>query len=119
MSQVREERLNEEVKKTLSAIIFDMKDPRIPAMTSVTAVEVSQDMKHAKVHISVYDDAEAMKEAIKTLNHASGFIAHEVGQRMQIRRIPSFKFVADESIAYGARIASIINSLHQDDDENT
>ena len=87
MAKVRNERLREELKKTVSAIIFDMKDPRIPAVTSITEMEITPDLKYAKAHVSVYDaDENAAKTAVDALNHAAGFIGHEVGSRMTIRR---------------------------------
>ena len=66
MAKVRNERLREELKKTVSAIIFDMKDPRIPAVTSITEMEVTPDLKYAKAHVSVFDaDENAAKTAKK------------------------------------------------------
>ena len=116
MAKVRNERLREELKKTVSAIIFDMKDPRIPAVTSITEMEVTPDLKYAKAHVSVYDaDENAAKTAVDTLNHAAGFIAHEVGNRMTIRRVPQIRFVRDDSIAYSVHIAEVIRSLHKDE----
>ena len=115
MAKVRNERLREELKKTVSAIIFDMKDPRIPAVTSITEMEVTPDLKYAKAHVSVYDaDETALKTAVDALNHAAGFIAHEVGSRMTIRRVPAIKFVGDDSIAYSVHISEVIRSLHKD-----
>ena len=119
MAKVRNERLREELKKTVSAIIFDMKDPRVPAVTSITEMEITPDLKYAKAHVSVYDtDPNACKNAVDALNHAAGFIAHEVGQRMTIRRVPSIRFVADDSIAYSVHISEVIRSLHKDDPKN-
>ena len=115
MAKVRNERLREELKKTVSAIIFDMKDPRIPAVTSITDMEITPDLKYAKAHVSVYDtDPNAAKSAVDALNHAAGFIAHEVGARMTIRRVPAIKFVGDDSIAYSVHISEVIRSLHKD-----
>ena len=116
MAKVRNERLREELKKTVSAIIFDMKDPRIPAVTSITEMEITPDLKYAKAHVSVYDaDENAAKTAVDALNHAAGFIGHEVGSRMTIRRVPAIRFVADDSIAYSVHISEVIRSLHKDD----
>lgn len=116
MAKVRNERLREELKKTVSAIIFDMKDPRIPAVISITEMEVTPDLKYAKAHVSVYDaDENAAKTAVDALNHAAGFIAHEVGNRMTIRRVPSIRFVGDDSIAYSVHISEVIRSLHKND----
>ena len=125
MAKIRMERLAEELKKTVSAVIFDMKDPRIPTVTSITAMEVTQDLKYAKAHVSVYGETEeATKKAVAALNHAAGFIQHEVGNRMTIRRVPQIKFVGDDSIAYSVHIAELLRSLHKEepkaaDDEET
>lgn len=118
MAKVRMERLAEELKKTVSAVIFDMKDPRIPVVTSITSMEVTQDLKYAKAHVSFYgEDADAAKAAVDALNHAAGFIQHEVAGRMTIRRVPQIKFVGDDSIAYSVHIAEVLRSLHKDKPE--
>lgn len=118
MAKVRLERLAEELKKTISQIIFEMKDPRIPVLTSLTSVEVSPDLKYAKAHVSVYGDEISGKETVDALNHAAGFIQHEIASRMTIRRVPQIKFVGDDSIAYSVHISEIIRSLHKDDNKN-
>ncbi len=120
MAKVRMERLAEELKKTVSSIIFDMKDPRIPTVTSITSMEVTQDLKYAKARVSVYgENEEAAKEAVAALNHAAGFIQHEVGNRMTIRRVPQIKFVGDDSIAYSVHIAEVLRSLHKDEPQTS
>ena len=112
MSAIRSDRINEEVKKTLSAIVREMKDPRISPMTTLTGAEVTKDLKYAKISVSVYDKDDAVREGtVDALNHAAGFIAHELGQRMLIRRVPSLKFRLDDSIAYSIHITEILNSL--------
>ncbi|MBQ3662697.1 MAG: 30S ribosome-binding factor RbfA [Clostridia bacterium] len=112
MSAIRSDRINEEVKKTLSAIVREMKDPRISPMTTLTGAEVTKDLKYAKISVSVYDKDDAVRQGtVDALNHAAGFIAHELGQRMLIRRVPSLKFRLDDSIAYSIHITEILNSL--------
>lgn len=120
MAKVRMERLAEELKKAVSSIIFEMKDPRIPTVTSITSMEVTQDLKYAKARVSVYgENEEAAKEAVAALNHAAGFIQHEVGNRMTIRRVPQIKFVGDDSIAYSVHIAEVLRSLHKDEPQES
>ena len=76
MAKNRGERVNEEMKKTLAAIVFDMKDPRISPMTTITEAEVTNDLKYCKVSVSVYDtDENARKETVAALNRAAGHIA--------------------------------------------
>ncbi|MDO4565396.1 MAG: 30S ribosome-binding factor RbfA [Clostridia bacterium] len=118
MAQIRGERVNEEMKKVVSSIIFEMKDPRISPMSSITTMEVSPDLKYAKARVSVYDEDESVRKGtVDALNHAAGFIAHEAGKRVQIRRVPSFKFELDESIAYSVRIAKLLDELNKDKNE--
>ncbi len=114
MATFRADRRNEEVKKTISEVIREMKDPRISPMTALTEVEVTKDLKFAKVKVSVYDDDEKKRaSSVEALNHAAGFISHELGARMRIRAVPSIKFSLDNSIAYSVRIAEILNGLHK------
>jgi ribosome-binding factor A len=104
-------------KKTVSAIVREMKDPRISKMTTLTDAEVTSDLKYAKIKVSVYDEDESRRQAsVDALNHAAGFIARELGARMRIRAVPSLKFTLDNSIAYSARISEILNELHRDDE---
>lgn len=116
MSAIRSDRMNEEVKKTVMSVIRDMKDPRISPMTTLTTVEVTRDLKYAKLRVSVYDEDDVVRKGtVDALNHAAGFIAREVGQRMLIRRVPALKFVLDDSIAYSVHISKLINDLHISD----
>ena len=116
MATFRSDRRNEEVKKTVSEIIREMKDPRISPMTALTEVEVTKDLKYAKVKVSVYDEDEKKRvSSVEALNHAAGFISHELGARMRIRAVPSIKFTLDNSISYSVRISEIINELHKAD----
>ena len=116
MATFRADRRNEEVKKTISEVIREMKDPRISSMTALTEVEVTKDLKYAKVKVSVYDEDEKKRvSSVEALNHAAGFISHELGARMRIRAVPSIKFTLDNSISYSVRISEILNELHKAD----
>lgn len=115
MASVRYDRINEEIKKALSEIIRDMKDPRVAPMTTVMAVEATNDLKQAKVRISVYDEDEnARAETIAALNRAEGFIARSLGKLIDIRRVPTLKFTLDDTSEYSVRIAQIIDKLNQE-----
>ncbi len=117
---VRYQRMNEEIKKTLAEIIRDMKDPRLSSMTTIMGVEVTNDLKQAKVRVSVYDKEQTPREeSVAALNGAEGFIAREVGRRMQLRALPKFKFVLDDSIAYSVHMSKLIDSLHIGGGEET
>lgn len=115
MPSVRYDRINEEIKKSLSEIIRDMKDPRISPMTTVLLVEATNDLKIAKVRISVYDKSDDVRrETVAQLNRAEGFIARELGKRVDLRRIPTLKFSLDDSIEYAVHISEIINKLQSE-----
>jgi ribosome-binding factor A len=112
MAFKRFDRLNEEIRKALSEVIRDMKDPRISPLTTVMRAEATNDLKQCKVLISVYDkDDEVRKETVAQLNRAEGFIAREMGRRIDIRHIPTFIFKLDDSIEYSVRISEILDSL--------
>ena len=115
---VRYERMNEEIKKTISEIIKEMKDPRICEMTTIMSVDVTNDLKQAKVMVSVYDkDDQLRRDTVDALNHGSGFITRELGRRMQLRVLPKLQFKLDSSIEYSVHISKIIDSLHKDDNQ--
>lgn len=120
MSAIRQDRLNEEIKKAVSEVIREMKDPRISPMTTITQAEVTNDLKHAKLMVSIYEaDEQVRKASVDALNHAAGFITRELGHRMQIRRLPSLKFILDTSIEYSVHIARILDTLHVEKQENS
>ena len=112
---IRYERMNEEIKKTISEIIKEMKDPRICEMTTIMSVDVTNDLKQAKVMVSVYDkDDQVRRDTVEALNHGCGFITRELGRRMQLRALPKMQFKLDNSIEYSVHISQIIDSLHKD-----
>ena len=112
MAFTRFDRINEEIKKALSEIIRDMKDPRISPLTTVMRAEATNDLKQCKVKISVYDkDDEARRQTVAQLNTAEGFIAREMRRRIDLRHIPTFIFELDDSIEYSVRISQILGRL--------
>ena len=114
MSFKRTDRISEEIKKELSSIIRDLKDPRIPMMTSVVSVNVTNDLRYAKAYISVMGSDNEKKDAIKALSSAAGFIRREIGGRVKLRCVPEFTFVQDTSIEYGAHINDLLNKIQGD-----
>ena len=107
----RTDRISEEVKRELSAVVRELKDPRIPMMTTVVTGRVTKDLKFAKAYISVLGSEEEKNGAIAALKSASGFIRREIGHRLNLRNTPEFTFVADDSIEYGAHINEILREL--------
>ncbi len=111
MSYNRIDRISEEVKRELSSVIRDMKDPRLTNMVSVVSVRVTKDLRYAKAYISVLGNEEARKSAVEALTSAAGYIRKEIGHRVNLRNTPEFTFVSDDSIEYGAHINEILRNL--------
>ncbi|WHH58980.1 30S ribosome-binding factor RbfA [Petroclostridium sp. X23] len=112
MSYNRINRISEEVKKELGEIVRELKDPRIPMMTSVVNVQVTRDLRYAKVYVSVMGDKEAQSNAIAGLKSAAGFMRKEIGKRVQLRYTPELLFILDESMEHGAYINRLLHNIN-------
>jgi ribosome-binding factor A len=111
MSNPRIARLRELVKKETSAILQrEMKDPRI-GFVSVTDVELSADLRHAKIFVSIFGDAEAKARTMEGLASAQGFIRTELAKRIRLRYVPDVLFKMDESIERGARVDELLRTV--------
>ncbi|HIU48209.1 MAG TPA: 30S ribosome-binding factor RbfA [Candidatus Avimonoglobus intestinipullorum] len=113
MAKDRIHKINEEVRRELAGVIRELKDARIPMMTSIVAVHVTNDLSYAKVYVSVMGDEETQKKALAGLKSAAGFIRREMGRRIDLRVTPEFIFELDHSIEYGAHINQMINDLNK------
>ena len=112
----REDQLSEVIVRELSDLIRTrMKDPRV-GFASITDVELSHDLRHARVFVSVMGSQEEQHETMRALGHGTGFLRRELAQRMNIRHVPDLAFRLDESIARGAHV---LNLLHQVQAEDT
>lgn len=110
MAKYRRGRINDEVKKELSMILREVKDPRITdAFISITAVDVTGDLKFAKVYYSAMQGDK--KEIAAGLKSSAGFIRREVARRLNLRMTPEFTFIEDHSIEHGAHISKLLNSI--------
>ena len=116
MAQSRINKINDQLMREISTIIRELKDSRIPLMTSVISVSATNDLRYAKVRISVMGDQKVQKDAMDGLKSAAGFIRREVGNRMKIRYSPEIIFELDHSIEYGAKINKILNDVRGDED---
>ena len=111
MASNRIGRINEEVQKELASLIRNLKDPRVQdTMISITHVEVTPDLRYAKVYASFLQEEKA-KEALKGLKSASGYLRRELGRALQLRYTPELVFEEDDSIAYGAKMFDLLRSL--------
>lgn len=113
----RQERVNELLKTEISDIIRRaIKDPRLGFVT-ITDVEVSKDLRHAKVFVSVFGDEQAKKESIAVLQSASGYIRGEFGRRVHMKIIPEITFKIDTAVEHGARIFELLQQVKHDEDK--
>ncbi|MBE7043957.1 MAG: 30S ribosome-binding factor RbfA [Ruminococcaceae bacterium] len=113
MAKERINKINEEVRRELSAVIRELKDSRIPMMTSVVAVQVTNDLSYAKAYISIMGDEETQKRALQGLKSAAGFVRREIGHRLSLRHTPEFIFELDHSIEHGAHINQVLNDINK------
>ena len=120
MASNRIGRINEEIQRELATLIPTLKDPRVQkTMLSVTRAEATPDLRYAKVYISVLDE-KCAKEALQGLRSAGGFLRRELGSRLQLRYTPELVWELDDSMAYGAYMLKLLNSLDipKDEDES-
>ena len=109
-SKFKQNRVNEEVKRAVSEILPEVKDPRIPPMPTVVSVEVSADQKYAKIYLSFlqkYDEAE-VRSGLKA---ATGYIRRRIGETVRMRNTPEPIFILDHSLEKGIRISEILKQL--------
>ncbi len=119
MSENRIRRVAEQMKKDLSQIINkEIKDPRVSAMTSITDVQLSKDLRYASIYVSIFGTDSEKEETLQTLIRASGFIRSEIGRRIRLRYIPEVNFYLDNSIEYGAHIEKVLKSLKKEDNND-
>lgn len=107
----RIDKINTEVMRELANVIRELKDSRIPVMTSVVAVHVTNDLRYAKAYISVMGDDSQKKKAMEGLNSAAGFIRREIGKRVNLRYAPEFVFELDNSIEHGSHIDMLLKNI--------
>jgi len=114
LNKRRLDKLAEEIRREIAAILTEeVKDPRL-SMVSVTRIEVSNDLGSARILISVLGDEKKQEEAMQALEKARGFVRTELSNRIRLRHSPEISFKLDKSIEHGIRISSIINELNSD-----
>lgn len=103
-------RVAEQIQRELAELIrLEVKDPRV-GMVTLTGVEVSPDYGHAKVFFTILGNDAQVAAAAAGLNHAAGFLRHELGHRVKLRGIPELHFSHDESVERGIRLSQLIDA---------
>ena len=109
----RQERLAEQIRDEVAQMLVrELKDPRL-GFTAVTRVELSPDLHHARVLISVRGEAEVQQKTLEGLTSASGYIRREISQRLRLRRVPELVFVLDGGAEAGQKIEELLRKLNE------
>lgn len=117
-NETRLGRINEELRKEISNIItFELKDPNITGLISVTKVKITPDLKYAKVYVSILN-AKNNEKTLQGLKDSSGYIRTQVAKTVNLRLTPQLIFEIDDSIEYGMKIDSIIKELNISEKNN-
>ena len=96
-------------------VLHEIKDDRVGAgMVSVTDVDVSGDLQHAKIYVSIYGTDEARAETMAGLKSATGYVRRELGRRVRLRRTPEVVFIEDRALERGDRMLALLNQLSQE-----
>ena len=112
--QLRVEKLQELIKQEMSKMLLtDLKDPRIGFVT-VTDVEMTGDLREAKIYVSIMGGQDEVKNSLEGLNSALGFIRREIGQRIRLRFTPEISFALDTSLDYGDHIQKLLLQVEGD-----
>ena len=110
-NEARLNRVNEELRKELSNILaYELKNPNVTGMLSVTKVKITPDFKYAKVYVSILNSKNVDK-TMEGLKESSGFIRSRIAKDVNLRITPELVFEIDDSLEYGARIDNILNDL--------
>jgi ribosome-binding factor A len=114
----RVDRLSQQMKKEMAVILQrEIKDPRLHSMITVSDVEVSRDLSHAKVFVTFLGLADdKVDDNLKILNDASGFVRSLIGKRIQARIVPHIRFAFDASLNEGIRMANLVSNARAEDD---
>ncbi|MGK7246927.1 30S ribosome-binding factor RbfA [Buttiauxella agrestis] len=116
----RPQRVSQELQKEIAIILQrEIKDPRLGMMTTVSGVEVSRNLAYAKVFVTFLNDKDeqAVKEGIKVLQDASGYIRSLLGKAMRLRIVPELTFFYDNSLVEGMRMSNLVSNVIRNDDE--
>ncbi|MBQ2272640.1 MAG: 30S ribosome-binding factor RbfA [Clostridia bacterium] len=109
-SNYKQNRVNEEIKRAVASILSEVKDPRIPPMPTVVAVDVSGDLKYAKIYLSFLGEYNET-EVRRGLKAATGYVRRRIGETVRMRSVPEPIFILDRSLEQGIRINEILKNL--------
>ena len=115
-NQLRIEKLQELIKQeTSKMLLYDIKDPRIGFVT-VTDVEMTGDLREAKIFVSIMGNEEQIKSSMEGLQSALGFVRREIGKRIRLRFTPEISFAPDKSLDYSEHIQKLLLKIERERD---
>ena len=112
MASNRIGRINEEIQRELASLLRTVKDPRVHGLVTITRVDTTPDLRFAKVYVSVLDKSD-VKEVVKGLKSAGGYLRRELGRALSLRYTPELVFQADDSIDRGTHILKLLNDIER------
>ena len=116
MATNRINRINEDIQRELASLIRTVKDPRVHGLISITRVDTTADLRYCRVYVSMLDHSD-VKEVVKGLKSAAGYLRRELGRVLTLRYTPEMQFIEDDSIERGVRMVSMIDRVLEEDEE--
>ena len=116
MATNRINRINEDIQRELASLIRTVKDPRVHGLISITRVDTTTDLRYCRVYVSVLDHSD-VKEVVKGLKSAAGYLRRELGRVLTLRYTPELQFIEDDSIERCVRMVSRIDRVLEEDEE--
>ncbi len=116
----RIERLNSMIRRDVSELLrYEVKDPRVSGVVSVTRVNTSNDVQHARVYVSVYGTLREKEDTIAALQSAAGFIRRQLRGRLETRHVPVLRFILDDTLTEGNQMLELLDSLSEEIPDST
>lgn len=111
----RPDRVAEAIREEVATMLAEgVKDPRVVGLVTVTGVDVTRDLRHAKVYVSILGSEQEKKETLEGLESLRGHLRSHLGKVLRLRVAPEIEFRLDESIARAARIETLLNQIRSD-----
>jgi ribosome-binding factor A len=111
----RPDRVAEAIREAVATFLAEgVKDPRVTGLVTVTGVDVTRDLRHARVHVSILGTEEQKKETLEGLESVAGHLRAKLGRVLRLRVTPELEFRYDTSIAHAARIDSLLEQIRSD-----
>ena len=116
-NDARLNRINEELKKEISNVLtFELKNPNVTGLISVTKAKITPDVKYAKIYVSILN-SKNLEKTMQGLKDSAGFIRSQVAKTINLRITPELVFELDDSMEYGMRIDNILKEINENKEQ--